>query len=59
MFFSLARKVGTILLQENGHDPNLKAIINRILGTLGERTTRDEKKGTDSLQYLEEKGEGR
>jgi hypothetical protein len=59
MFFSLARKVGTILLQDNGHDPNLKAIIDRILGTLGERTTSDEKKGTGSLQYLEEKGEGK
>jgi hypothetical protein len=59
VFFRLARKVGTILLQENGHDPNLKAIIDRILGALGEHTTRDERKGTDSLQYLEEKGEGR
>jgi hypothetical protein len=38
MFFSLARKVGTILLQENGHDPNLKVIVDRILGTLGEHT---------------------
>jgi hypothetical protein len=38
MFFSLARKVGAILLQENGHDPNLKMIVDRILGTSGKIT---------------------